>query len=151
MHKNYLNLKFSCRRNRFLLKGERKCFVCCTLIQPNFDCACAVWYPDNNKKYIVFAISFIWRTSQARNAIGNTSAKLYCKAEFLHNSCGGWKVFYNYLINTLKNVCDCTFLSFVLAWPMVKKIVPTSVQNIFNRKHCASHIAILACQLLRDS
>ena len=135
------NLKFLCRRNRFLLKGERRFF----------DCACAVWYQDNNKKYAVFAISFIWRTSQARNAIGNTSAKLYCKAEILHNSCGGWKVFYNYLINILKNVCDRTFLSFVLAWPMVKKIVPTSVQNMFNHKHCASRTAILACQLLRGS
>ena len=111
---------------------------CCTLIQPNFDCACAVWYPDNNKKYTVFAISFIWRTSQARNAIGNTSAKLYCKPEFLHNSCGGWKVFYNYLINILKNVCDRIFLSFVLAWPMVKKIVPTSV-NVQPQTLCFTH------------
>ena len=122
---------------------------CCTVIQPNFDCACAVWYPDNNKKYTVFAISFIWRTSQARNAIGNTSAKLYCKPEFLHNSCGGWKVFYNYLINILKNVCDRIFLSFVLAWPMVKKLSQQVL--MFNRKHFASHTAILACQLLCDS
>ena len=111
---------------------------CCTVIQPNFDCACAVWYPDNNKKYTVFAISFIWRTSQARNAIGNTSAKSYCKPEFLHNSCGGWKVFYNYLINILKNVCDRIFLSFVLAWPMVKKIVPTSV-NVQPQTLCFTH------------
>ena len=50
-----------------------------------------------------------------RNAIGNANAKFYCKTKFLHNSNGGWNVFWNYFVNIQKKVCESTFLSFVLA------------------------------------
>ena len=43
-------LKFLYWKNRFLSKDLRK-LICNARIQPHFDYACAVWYPNLNKKY----------------------------------------------------------------------------------------------------
>ena len=42
-------LKFVYRKNRFLSPHLRR-LRCNALIQPHFDYACSVWYPNLNKK-----------------------------------------------------------------------------------------------------
>ena len=82
------------------------------------------------------------------HAIGNTNAKLYCKTKFLHNSCGGWKLFWNYLVNIQRNVCESVFLSFVLASANAKKVVPTSAPKYVQHQilcftHCSPDLSAL--------
>ena len=43
-------LKFLCRKNRFLDVPPPCRILCNALIQPHFDYACAVWYPQLTKK-----------------------------------------------------------------------------------------------------
>ena len=43
-------LKFLYRKNKFLSPHLRR-LLCNTLIQPHFDYACSVWYPNLNKKF----------------------------------------------------------------------------------------------------
>ena len=42
-------LKFLYRKNSFLTPGLRR-MLCNALIQPHFDYACSVWYPNLNAK-----------------------------------------------------------------------------------------------------
>ena len=42
-------LKFLYRKNSFLTPGLQR-MLCNALIQPNFDYACSVWYPNLNAK-----------------------------------------------------------------------------------------------------
>ena len=43
-------LKFHYRKNKFLSPQLRR-LLCNALMQPHFDYACSVWYPNLNKKF----------------------------------------------------------------------------------------------------